>query len=83
MIEQYLGQFTRTDSNIRAKGTRLKRMKAIRAQLQDFFESIDNFNVVSVGYEDCVKAQKGKAAMRQRIEQSISQFPCQSNMYEL
>jgi len=83
MIEQYLGQFTRTNNNIHAKGARLKRMKAICAQLQDLFESIDNFNIVSVGYEDCVKAQKGKTAMIQKIEQCISDFACHSNMYEL
>ena len=83
MIEQYLGRFNRTDSNIRAKGARLKRMRAVHAQLLDFFESIDNLNTVSVSYEDCIKAKKGKVAMKQRVEYSISQFPCHSNMYEL
>ena len=83
MIEQYLGWFNRSDSNIHAKGAQLKRMKAICAQLLDFFERIDNLNVTSVGHEDCMKTQQGKVAMWQRIEYSITQFPCNSNMYEL
>ena len=83
MIEQYLGRFNRSDSNICAKDARLKHMRAIHAQLLDFFERIDNFNVTSVGHEDCMKAQKGKVAMQQRIEHSITQFPCNSNMYKL
>jgi len=83
MIEQYLGWFNRTDSNICAKGAQLKCMRAVHAQLLDFFKSIDNLNIVSVSYEDCIKAQKGKVAMKQRVEYSISQFPCHSNMYEL
>ncbi|KIM61786.1 hypothetical protein SCLCIDRAFT_9346 [Scleroderma citrinum Foug A] len=73
----------KSDSNICAKDAWLKRMRAIHAQLLDFFERIDNFNVTSVGHEDCMKAQKGKAAMQQRIEHSITQFPCNSNMYKL
>ena len=75
VIGDYLGRSNKVPDLTRLTYNRLKRYKAIRAQLLEFFENIDNCMIPSVDYEDCVKAQKGKQELRQRIQRAITTTP--------
>ena len=70
MIEDYLGQFAKSEP-MRLRGARLRCVKILRALLMEFFEGVNNLRIPSVNYEDCVKAQKGKLELQQRIKQAI------------
>lgn len=72
MIEGYLGKLNRALDTMHLTPLRLKHVRAICAQLMDFFDGVDNLSIPLVDYEDCVKAQKGKLEMRQKIVRAIS-----------
>ena len=76
VIVDYLGQSSKVPDLMRLTYNRLKSYMAIRAQLLEFFfENVDNCMIPSVDYEDCVKAQKGKQELWQRIQWAITTTP--------
>ena len=71
MIEEYLGRFSKSGPATCLRGSRLRRIKALRTMLMEFFESVDNLRIPLVDYEACVEAQQGKLGLRGRIEQAL------------
>lgn len=70
-FHDYLGRKSKSDLT-HIVNSRLKFVKAVRASLLEFFDNVDKLNIPSLNYEDSIKAQAGKLALRQRIEDAIN-----------